>query len=88
MIKEFTMSDSKLNYPAMEIVSGEMYIFGEKLPMHPEFPWFFSATALHKFCEEAIKLRAEQNGKDHEKFFNAKRPSECASRSVQFVPRC
>lgn len=34
----------------------------------------FSATALHKSCEEAIKLRAEQNGKDPEKFYEAKRP--------------
>ena len=67
---------SKLNRPAMEIIEGEMFIFGEKLPRHPEFPWLFSATALHKFCEEAIKLRAEQNGKDPEKFYKAKRPAE------------
>jgi hypothetical protein len=65
------MSDSKLNYPAMEVIQGEMYIFGEKLPRHPEFPWLFSATALHKSCEEAIKLRAEQNGKDPAKFFTS-----------------
>ena len=67
---------SKLNRPAMEIISGEMYIFGEKLPRHPEFPWLFSATALHKSCEEAIKLRAKQDGKDPEKFYNAKRPAQ------------
>jgi hypothetical protein len=60
----------------MEVIQGEMYIFGEKLPRHPEFPWLFSATALHKSCEEAIKLRAEKDGKDPEKFYKAKRPGE------------
>ena len=70
------MSDSKLNYPAMEIISGEMYIFGEKLPRHPEFPWLFSATSLHKSCEEAIRKKAESVGKDPDKFFKAKRPGE------------
>ena len=70
------MSTHKITSPAMEIIEGEMYIFGEKLPRHPEFPWLFSATALHKFCETAIKLRAEQNGKDPEKFYKAKRPGE------------
>jgi hypothetical protein len=66
----------------MEIISGEMLIFGEKLPRHPEFPWLFSATALHKSCEEAIKLRAARDGKDPEKFFNAKRPSEWIKRNI------
>ena len=70
------MSTRKITSPAMEIIEGEMYIFGEKLPRHPEFPRLFSATALHKFCETAIKLRAEQNGKDPEKFYKAKRPGE------------
>ena len=70
------MSTRKITSPAMEIIEGEMFIFGEKLPRHPEFPWLFSATALHKFCEEAIKLRAEQNGKDPEKFYKAKRPAQ------------
>ena len=76
------MSDSKLNYPALEIVQGEMLIFGEKLPRHPEFPWLFSATALHKSCEEAIKLRAAKDGKDPEKFFNAKRPGQWIRRNI------
>ena len=76
------MSDSKLNYPAMEIISGEMYIFGEKLPRHPEFPWLFSATSLHKFCEEAIKLRAAKDGKDPEKFYEAKRPWQWIKRNL------
>ena len=67
---------SKINQPAMEVIQGEMYIFGEKLSRHPEFPWLFSATALHKSCEEAIKLRAKKDGKDPEKFFTAKRPGE------------
>ncbi len=70
------MSTRKITSPAMEVIQGEMYIFGEKLPRHPEFPWLFSATALHKSCEEAIKLRTEQNGKDPEKFYKAKRPGE------------
>ena len=70
------MSTRKITSPAMEVIQGEMYIFGEKLPRHPEFPWLFSATALHKFCEEAIKLRAEKDGKDPEKFYKAKRPGE------------
>lgn len=70
------MSASKINSPALEVIQGEMYIFGEKLPRHPEFPWLFSATALHKFCEKAIKLRAAKDGKDPEKFYKAKRPGE------------
>ena len=70
------MSTRKITSPAMEIIEGEMFIFGNKLPRHPEFPWLFSATALHKFCEEAIKLRAKQNGKDPEKFYKAKRPAQ------------
>ena len=68
------MSTRKITSPAMEVIQGEMYIFGEKLPRHPEFPWLFSATALHKSCEEAIKLRAKKDGKDPEKFYEAKRP--------------
>jgi hypothetical protein len=60
----------------MEVIQGEMYIFGEKLPRHPEFPWLFSATALHKSCEEAIKIRATQDGKDPEKFYEARRPAQ------------
>ena len=74
------MSDSKVK--PLEVISGEMYIFGEKLPRHPEFPWLFSATALHKSCEEAIKLRAAKDGKDPEKFFNAKRPGEWIKRNL------
>ena len=76
------MSTRKITSPAMEIIEGEMFIFGEKLPRHPEFPWLFSATALHKFCETAIKLRAEQNGKDPEKFFTSKRPGEWLKRNL------
>ena len=70
------MSTRKITSPAMEVIQGEMYIFGEKLPRHPEFPWLFSATALHKSCEEAIKIRATQDGKDPEKFYEAKRPAQ------------
>ena len=66
----------------MEVVQGEMYIFGEKLPRHPEFPWLFSATALHKSCEEAIKLRAKKDGKDPEKFYEAKRPWQWIKRNL------
>jgi hypothetical protein len=73
---------SKLKHPAMEVIQGEMYIFGEKLPRHPEFPWLFSATALHKSCEEAIKLRAKKDGKDPEKFYEAKRPWQWIKRNL------
>lgn len=60
----------------MEIISGEMLIFGQPLPRHPEFPWLFSATHLHKFCEEAIRRKAESVGKDPDKFYEAKRPGQ------------
>jgi hypothetical protein len=60
----------------MEIINGEMLIFGQPLPRHPEFPWLFSATHLHKFCEEAIRKKAESVGKDPDKFYAAKRPGE------------
>ena len=76
------MATRKITSPAMEVIQGEMYIFGEKLPRHPEFPWLFSATALHKFCETAIKLRAEQNGKDPEKFYESKRPWQWIKRNL------
>ena len=76
------MSTSKITSPAMEVIQGEMYIFGEKLPRHQEFPWLFSATALHKSCEEAIKLRAKKDGKDPEKFFVSKRPGEWIKRNL------
>ena len=76
------MSTRKITSPAMEIIEGEMFIFGEKLPRHPEFPWLFSATALHKFCETAIKIRAEHNGKDPDKFYQAKRPGEWIKRNL------
>lgn len=63
-------------HESLEVINGELLVFGEKLPRHPEFPWLFSATALHKSCEEAIKIRAKQDGKDPEKFYKAKRPAE------------
>ena len=60
----------------MEIINGEMLIFGQQLPRHPEFPWLFSATHLHKFCEQAIRRKAESVGKDPDKFYEAKRPAQ------------
>ena len=68
--KEHSMSKHK----SLEVINGELLVFGEKLPRHPEFPWLFSATHLHKFCEKAIRATAVRNKKDPDKFFAAKRP--------------
>lgn len=62
-------------HKSLEVINGELLVFGEKLPRHPEFPWLFSATHLHKFCEQAIRATAARKGKDPDKFFAAKRPS-------------
>lgn len=71
------MSTKSVNKPkTLEVIQGELYVFGNKLPRHPEFPWLFSATALHKFCEKAIRNDAKRNQVDDEKYYNAKRPAQ------------
>lgn len=71
------MSTESVNKPkTLEVIQGELYVFGNKLPRHPKFPWLFSATALHKFCEKAIRNDAKRNQVDDEKYYNAKRPAQ------------
>ena len=71
------MATKSVNKPkTLEVIQGELYVFGNKLPRHPEFPWLFSATALHKFCEKAIRNDAKRNQVDDEKYYNAKRPAQ------------
>ena len=77
------MATKSVNKPkTLEVIQGELYVFGNKLPRHPEFPWLFSATALHKFCEKAIRNDAKRNQLDDEKYYNAKRPSQWLRRNV------
>jgi hypothetical protein len=71
------MSTESVNKPkTLEVIQGELYVFGNKLPRHPKFPWLFSATALHKFCEKAIRNDAKRNQVDDDKYYNAKRPAQ------------
>ena len=51
-------------HKSLEVINGELLVFGEKLPRHPEFPWLFSATHLHKFCGPTLCKIAEREGKD------------------------
>ena len=66
----------------MEIINGEMVVFGQVLPRHPEFPWLFSATHLHKFCKNAIRATAVLSKRDPDKFYEAKRPAQWIRRNI------
>lgn len=69
-------------HKSLEVINGELLVFGEKLPRHPEFPWLFSATHLHKFCGPTLRKIAEREGKDPDKVFAARRPGEWLKKNI------
>lgn len=69
-------------HKSLEVINGELLVFGEKLPRHPEFPWLFSATHLHKFCGPTLRKIAEREGKDPDKVFAARRPGQWLQKNI------
>jgi hypothetical protein len=69
-------------HKSLEVINGELLVFGEKLPRHPEYPWLFSATHLHKFCSPTLRKIAAREGKDPDKVFAARRPGEWLKKNI------
>ena len=75
-------TEEKPKVPSLQILDGELFVFGNQVPRHPKFPWLFSATHVHKFCEPTLRRVAENNGKDPDKFYLAKRPGVWLQKNI------
>ena len=63
----------------IQVVNRELYVLGKLISRHPELPWLFSITDVYKACEVPLKREAKKYGKDPEKTYKSKRPTNWLS---------
>jgi KilA-N domain len=66
----------------LEIVDGDLKVFGKSICRHPERPWLFSLTDVYKALETHLRRKAIKEGKNPDTYYKSKRPGEWLKHAI------